>query len=242
MADKVKGVCDIVFLIDATGSMQPSIDDIKHNIKLFFRSLENPLDANSGAPVKDWRARVIGYRDPAADGAEWYVSNPFVKDAASVEAQLDALQAFGGGDEPEGLLDALYKVSSWDETEKSAQEIDAEKWRYHSDAARCVIIFTDASYTETTTLPEAPGLPWLDIANKVMAARLRISLFAPQMDCYGDLEAIDKLEYHGFSFDPSVRGDAVQKLRDFTADNANFQKTLEQLAKTVSASAHADVL
>ena len=30
--NKTKGVCDIVFLIDATGSMQPAIDDLKRNI------------------------------------------------------------------------------------------------------------------------------------------------------------------------------------------------------------------
>ena len=83
-------------------------------------------------------------------------------------------------------------------------------------------IFTDASYSETTTLPEAPGLPLEDIRKKVVAARLRISLFAPQMDCYDDLEVIDRLEYHGFAFDPSVLGDAVQKLRDVTADNVNL--------------------
>lgn len=241
MASKARGVCDIVFLIDATGSMQPCIDDIKNNIKLFFRSLEDPWSADCGAPVKDWRARVIGYRDPAADGADWYVSNPFVTDVASVEAQLDALQAYGGGDEPEGLLDALYRVSSWDETEKGAQEIDAEKWRYKYDAARCVAIFTDAPYSETTTLPEAPGLPLEDIRKKVVAARLRISLFAPQMDCYDDLEDIERLEYNGFAFDSSIPGDAVQKLRDLTADIANFQTTLRQLSKAFSAFSYADV-
>lgn len=241
MADKVKGVCDIVFLIDATGSMQPSINDIKNNIKLFFRTLEQ-TDANGGAIVKDWRARVIGYRDPGADGAEWYISNPFVKDAASIEAQLDALQAKGGGDEPEGLLDALYKVATWGSTDKCAQEIDAEKWRYRSDAARCVIVFTDASFTATTTLPEAPGLTWEDVANYAMQERLRISLFAPQMDCYDNLSQIDKCEYMAIPFDPGVKSDAVMKLRDFTADVANFQKTLIQLAKTVSVSASVDTL
>ena len=241
MADKVKGVCDIVFLIDATGSMQPSINDIKNNIKLFFRTLEQ-TDANGGAIVKDWRARVIGYRDPGADGSEWYISNPFVKDAASIEAQLDALQAKGGGDEPEGLLDALYKIATWGNTDKCAQEIDAEKWRYRSDAARCVIVFTDASFCEKTTLAEAPGLTWEDVANSVMQERIRLSLFAPQMDCYDNLSQIDKCEYQAIPYDPSVKGDAVQKLRDFTADVANFQKTLTQLAKTVSVSAAADTL
>lgn len=241
MADKVKGVCDIVFLIDATGSMQPCIDDIKNNIKLFFRTLEQ-ADANGGAIVKDWRARVIGYRDPSVDGTDWYVSNPFVKDAAAIEGQLDALRASGGGDEPEGLLDALYKVATWGNTDKAAQEVDPGKWRYRSDAARCVIVFTDASFCERTVIPEAPDLTWEDVANSAMQERLRISLFAPQMDCYDNLSQIDKCEYMAIPFDPSVKYDAVMKLRDFTADVANFQKTLIQLAKTVSVSASVDTL
>ncbi len=239
--NKVKGVCDIVFLIDATGSMQPSINDIKNNIKLFFKTLEQ-TDANGSAIVKDWRARVIGYRDPAADGSDWYVSNPFVKDAASIEVQLDALQAKGGGDEPEGLLDALYKVATWGNTDKATQEINPEKWRYRSDAARCVIVFTDASFHDKTTLDEASGLTWEDVANFAMQERLRISLFAPQMDCYDDLSQIDKCEYMAIPFDPNVANDAVMKLRDFTANVENFQKTLMQLAKTVSVSANADTL
>ena len=59
-AKKVKGVCDIVFLVDTTGSMQPAINDLKKNIKLFFKTLSNG-DENGNAIVKDWRfdARAI---------------------------------------------------------------------------------------------------------------------------------------------------------------------------------------
>jgi hypothetical protein len=32
---KVKGIVDIVFLLDATGSMQPCIDAVKNNIAAF---------------------------------------------------------------------------------------------------------------------------------------------------------------------------------------------------------------
>ena len=49
---KVKGVVDICFLIDATGSMQPCIDDIKNNIKKFFTMLTTP-DANGGVMIND---------------------------------------------------------------------------------------------------------------------------------------------------------------------------------------------
>ena len=103
-------------------------------------------------------------------------------------------------------------------------------------------MFSDASFVPTTKLAEAPGLNWQDIANFAQQEGLRISLFVPRMDCYDDLSQIDKAEYMAIPFDPSVSGDAVMKLREFTANKANFQKTLIQLAKTVSKSARVDTL
>ena len=240
MAEKVKGVADIVFLIDATGSMQPSINDIKANIKAFFRTLQTP-DANGAPCVKDWRARVIGYRDAEHD-REWLVKNPFVRDVAQVEAQLDALEAKEGGDEPESLLDALYLVAKCGSTDKGAQEQDPEKWRYLYDAARCVIIFTDASYKPKTTIPEAAGLTFTDIGNAIDAEHLRVSVYAPQMSCHDDLSSIDRVEYMPVDCDPSKPGDAVAKLREFTANRENFKKTMEQIAKSVSIESYAEAL
>lgn len=239
-AKKVKGVCDIVFLMDTTGSMQPAINDLKKNIKLFFKSLSTG-DENGNAVVKDWRARVIGYRDVNFD-SEWFINNPFTRDISEIENQLDHLVAKGGGDEPESLLDALYKVAKFGSTPKMAQEEDPEMWRYRSEAARIVIVFSDASFHPTTSLAEAPKLDWQEIANLIMQEKIRLSIYAPQMSCYDDLSQIDKCEYMPIEFDPDVPNDAVYKLRDFTSDTANFQKTLEQLAKTVSVSAVAETL
>lgn len=240
-AKKVKGVCDIVFLMDTTGSMQPAINDLKKNVKLFFQTLSSG-DENGNSIVKDWRARVIGFRDVDHDGSNWYIDNPFTRDVSVIENQLDRLVADGGGDEPESLLDALYKVAKFGSTPKMAQEEDPEKWRYRSEAARIVIVFSDASFHPKTSLSEAPKLDWKEIANLIMQEKIRLSIYAPQMACYDDLSQIDKCEYMPIEFDPDVPNDAVYKLRDFTADTANFQKTLEQLAKTVSVSAVAETL
>ena len=61
---KVKGVADIVFLMDATGSMGNCIQRLKDNVMVFFRSLtEKVAGANSVVPIKDWRAKVVGFRD-----------------------------------------------------------------------------------------------------------------------------------------------------------------------------------
>ena len=80
---KAKGVVDIVFVMDVTGSMEPSIKDLAANVALFIESLTN-TDPNSGSPVKDWRAKVFGYRDVADTSTQAFVDNPFVRDAAAL--------------------------------------------------------------------------------------------------------------------------------------------------------------
>ena len=69
------------------------------------------------------------------------------------------------------------------------------KWRYRSDAARVVIVFTDASFKETMSIPEAKGGSLQDVANVVMANRIILSLFAPNFEGYDRLSQIDKSEW-----------------------------------------------
>jgi hypothetical protein len=233
---KTKGVADIVFLIDVSGSMASCIDALRKNIEVFIDSL-NRGDANNAAPVKDWRGKVVGYRDiehAEADGLPWIVDNPFVRDTASLKAQLGTLRAAGGGDEPESLLDALYQVASMEAIPKGSQSEDAGKWRYRSDAARVVIVFTDASFKETMSLPEARGGSLQDVANVIMGNRIILSLFAPNFEGYDRLSQIDKSEWEVVEFEGLSPQEALQK---FTSDPVNFRTTLKQLAASVSRSA-----
>lgn len=229
---KCKAV-DIVFLIDARGGMQPCIDALKNNIGLFFGKFEE-FGPKSEKPRHNWRARVIGYRDVEADGAGWYDGNPFVRGVPAVEAQLDSLQATGGGDGADSLLDALYKVAKFGNTGKDGQEESPEMWRDHRQARRCVIVFTDAPFHETTTLPEAPGLAWVDIAGIAMQERLHIFLFAPEMDCHDNLACIDRCEYMAIPFDPGVPGDAGMRFRAFVTGTAAPGNWLVRLARDIN--------
>ena len=237
---KVKGVVDICFLIDATGSMQPCIDDIKANIQNFITMLTTP-DANGGVMINDWRACVCGYRDFEYDpkyGKDAMVMNKFTRDPAELESQLRDLRAEGGGDEPESLLDALYTVVSRGKTEKGAA-LEDDKWRYASDAARCVIVFTDASFHPD--METIPGGKVDDVIQLLQQERIRLSLFAPDMPCHYELSKLDKSVYEAIEYDEKTPLDAVRKLREFTSNKANFMKTLETLAKSVSASGSADI-
>jgi hypothetical protein len=233
---RTKGVADVVFLIDVSGSMAPIIDALRRNIEAFVDSLSSG-DANNAAPVRDWRGRVVGYRDIEAaqvEGLQWLEEHPFVRDTVALKAQLASLQAQGGGDEPESLLDALYKVATLEATPKGAQSEDAAKWRYRSDAARVVVVFTDASFKETMSIPEAKGGALQDVANVVMANRIILSLFAPNFEGYDRLSQIDKSEWEVVEYEGLSAQEALQK---FTADPANFRTTLKQLAASVSRSA-----
>jgi len=233
---KTKGVADIVFLIDVSGSMAPCIDALRKNIETFIDSLSQG-DANNAAPVRDWRGKVIGYRDVEAsqsEGLPWIVDNAFVRDAGALKAQLGALEANGGGDEPESLLDALFTVASMEAVPKGSQAEDPAKWRYRSDAARVVIVFTDASFKETMSIPAAKGGSLQDVANVVMANRIILSLFAPNFEGYDRLSQIDKSEWEVVEYDGLNPQEALQK---FTADPVNFRNTLKQLAASVSRSA-----
>ncbi|MDF0700420.1 VWA domain-containing protein [Rhizobium sp. MC63] len=233
---KTKGVADIVFLVDVTGSMAPCIDALRRNIEAFIDSLSHG-DPNNAAPVKDWRGKVVGYRDieaAEAEGLPWIVDNDFVRDASALKAQLGTLQANGGGDEPESLLDALYKVASMEAVPRGSQMEDPAKWRYRSDAARVVIVFTDASFKETMSIAEAKGGSLQDVANLIMANRIILSLFAPNFEGYDRLSQIDKSEWEVVEYEGLNPQEALQK---FTSDPVNFRNTLKQLAASVSRSA-----
>jgi len=230
--NKTRGVADIVFLIDISGSMSPVIDALKQNIGTFVDSLSKG-EGNNVSPVRDWRAKVVGYRDFEVD-PEPLVDHPFVSDVEALRGQLASLRAEGGGDEPETLLDALYRIANMGQTEKGAQSHDPTKWRYRSDAARVVVVFTDASYKPTLFIPEAKGGGLTDVINAIINNRIILSLFAPDMPGYDELSMVDKSEWEVISY-PGLN--PQQALERYTSDPENFRNTLRQLAASVSKSA-----
>jgi hypothetical protein len=250
-APKVKGIVDIVVLMDISGSMQTCIDAVKSSVSAFVEGLESK-DANNGSPIKDWRMKVCGYRDQTCD-MEWFVDNPFVRDVASVQAQLSAanMQADGGGDEPESLLDAIYTVARMDQCGVQDPE-DPARWRARGTSARAVVFFTDATFKTPMTLPEAGGGGVDDVINAIMASKVILCGFCPEWEGYYNLASVDRAEIDfvarlaetpalaGFG-KPGEEGYAAQvaavtALSARASDRAAFMKIMEQLAKTISKS------
>ena len=120
---------DIVFAIDATGSMSDEINNVKTNIAAFSENLiESGLDI---------RFSIIEYRD-ITEGEETIVhtfsGSHWVTDIDSVVSILQGIDATGGGDGPETVMDALGYVA------------DNDLMRWRSDAYRFAFVLTDADY------------------------------------------------------------------------------------------------
>ena len=257
-APKVKGVVDVVILLDVTGSMQDCINAVKSNISSFISDL-GKADANGTALIKDWRMKVCGYRDQASDGDSWFVENPFVRDASSVQAQLDSpnMAAQGGGDEPESLLDALYHLGQT-ETAGVQDGEDPPKWRPLSAAKRVIAFFTDATFKTPMTLPEASGGTVVDVITLLQNNKIKVCGFVPEWQGYEDLFGMDGSECHRVaktSETPALSGlgqpgeaglaamkASVAALSALARNSEGFEKLMRQLAKTLTIEAQVEAV
>jgi hypothetical protein len=240
---KSKGVVDIVFLIDITGSMGICIDAVKSNLQTFVTSLTSDDGGpNSPGPiVKDFRIKIVGYRDVNADGADWFVDHPFTTEVSVASQQIAGLVADGGGEIPESLLDALHRVCTMPATESGASA-DPGQWRHRRDALRVVVVFTDAPFHPVMGYPGGRGGGVADVANAAMANKIMIECFAPDLDCYAEIETIDKCNVHRIEFDSSDRRGPQKALAAYTSDKANFAKVMASLGKSISKSAEVAIL
>lgn len=114
---------DIVFLIDATGSMADEIGRLKTTL----RSIANEVAQLPSRP--DTCFGLVAYRDK---GDEFLLrSHDFTIDLGAFQGVLNALQANGGGDYPEAMNEALHET------------VHRLSWR-GSGATRMVVLLADA--------------------------------------------------------------------------------------------------
>ncbi len=180
------GSADIVFLIDVTGSMSPCIQALKNSIKRFLSELAN--GTGDIKPVEDWRARIVGYRDYPADKDSsygWLNEFDFTRDTTLLETQLDSLKARGGGDDPESLLDAVSVVLDAGVLPDDYQkEVNDKRWRSNIQAAHILVIFTDAPFHETMSVPGHEGETYDDLNRRLIDFRTHGFLFIPGSEQY----------------------------------------------------------
>lgn len=132
---------DMVFCIDATGSMENTtgaqdkiINMVKKNAVNFYSDFSRVLAAKN-KPVRQLRVRIVAFRDYLADGEQAMLVTDFFllpQQSKEFEACINSIHADGGGDLPEDGLEALaYAIKS--------------KWATESAKKRHVIVvWTDA--------------------------------------------------------------------------------------------------
>lgn len=114
---------DLVFLVDATGSMGDEIGKLK-------ASLRSIADEVAGLPSRpDLCFALVAYRDQG--DAFVLRSHDFTNDLGAFQRVLDRLQADGGGDEPEAMNEALHAT------------VHRLAWR-GDGATRMVLLLADA--------------------------------------------------------------------------------------------------
>ena len=114
---------DLVFLIDATGSMGDEIDKLK-------ASMADVADGIAALPSKpDVRYGLVAYRDRGDE----YVVRPydFTANLKDFQRNLANLRADGGGDTPESLNEALHTT------------LNNLSWR-SDNAVRLIVLVSDA--------------------------------------------------------------------------------------------------
>ena len=106
---------DMVFCIDATGSMGNVINMVKENAVNFYNDVtSNMMEKNK--VINQIRIRIVTFRDYIADGNEAMLVTDFFnlpKDTLIFRDCVNSIVAKGGGDEPEDGLEALgYAIRS----------------------------------------------------------------------------------------------------------------------------------
>jgi Ca-activated chloride channel family protein len=124
LKDRLRGELDLVFLVDATGSMGAYIAEVKN------RLLEL-VDALRASPLcKSLRLGLVTYRDHPPQELSYVTEvSPLSTDVEKVRKDVLRMFASGGGDGPEAVTDGLFDVVRLD-------------WR--ASAAKAVVWFGDA--------------------------------------------------------------------------------------------------
>ncbi len=184
--------CDIVFFIDITGSMGPPIEGVKASVLDFLEYLERKgLNVNVGAVAygDSISATANPAGIPASDRGAYVVAG-YEKMSASIgktgpvyafiQSLTASFRGCGGGEEPEGLFDAM--------------EWARAGFSFRPDAHRLFIAMTDApAWGRGTTSGEVAP-------NTTYSPRMLCEQYAGQITV--DVISPDRLTFRRGAYDP----------------------------------------
>ena len=182
---------DMVFCIDATGSMEDFtgsqtkiINMVKQNAINFYSDFNNIMN-EKGKKVRQLRVRIIAFRDYLADGEQAMMVTDFFllpQQAAEFEACINSIHAEGGGDIPEDGLEALsYAIKSKWTTEGAKKRQVIVIW---TDAGTHELGYGSSSKYYPNGMPKSLGelSDWWDNSSLMKQNEKRLVLFAPNVD------------------------------------------------------------
>ncbi len=140
---------DMVFCIDATGSMGGVLDMVKKNAMNLYNDVIEAM-ARKSKTIDKLRIRIVAFRDYIADGDEAMLVTDFFnlpEQTAEFERCIRSIEAGGGGDDPEDGLEALgYAIKSkWNPEEMKKRQV--------------IVVWTDATTHELGYGRSVPNYP-----------------------------------------------------------------------------------
>ena len=137
------GAADIVFVVDRSGSMSPTIDTVRNNINEFARNLaKDGVAARFG--LATFSDEVYGRERGKADEGTIltkFNESYFTSDPAKLEKALAGIKIADGGDFPETPTPALTQIVSTYDWSKSPKN------------KKFVVLLTDAPMKEDPSIP-----------------------------------------------------------------------------------------
>lgn len=219
---------DLVFVIDATGSMEDTtgegdkiINTVKKNALNFYNDFMAKMDGKH-KHVHQLRVRVVAYRDYLADGDQAMLVTNFFQlpqQTEDFQACIHSIHADGGGDIPEDGLEALaYAI-------RSPWTADGDKQRHvivvWSDACTHELGFGRAAANYPTGMPANMSelSEWWD--RYMDGSSKRLLLFTPNEPGWSTIsDNWDNVIHY-----PSVTGNGLQEV--------NYNQILDVLASSV---------
>ncbi len=221
---------DMVFCIDATGSMEDHtgsrtkiINMVKQNAINFYSDFNRIMTAK-GKKVHQLRVRVVAFRDYIADGEDAMLVTDFFQlpqQSVEFEACINSIHAEGGGDIPEDGLEALsYAIKSqWTEEGTKKRQVIVV-W---TDAGTHALGFGRESRYYPNGMPRSLGelSDWWDDPDLMKQNAKRLVLFAPDVDNWKYISDNWNLTWHI----PSAMGNGLAE--------QNYNEILNLIANSV---------
>ena len=103
---------DIVYALDATGSMGGCMANVKNNLNKINAEIYNQLTDDAGNSQIDLlRVKFVIFRDYKSEGSAAITESRFFErpdDDKDMQDYINAVDAYGGDDGPENGLEAMY--------------------------------------------------------------------------------------------------------------------------------------